>query len=163
VTEHPVKQFAAQAVEAAEALLEFLNPLRDFNFPGASWPRDLTTSETTALLRQVHAAIDDLGACVEAISGKTGYEGPPRQHLREAGRLTAQASLEIQSAQAALAAPSSQSGPPAEPRLAARDFPAAAHPVQPGSPAASRPSPGMTDAVLRRGDTSSRPQNPRTP
>ena len=82
MTEHPAQQFAAQAAEAAEALQEFLNPLRDFNYPGVdNWPRELTSNETADLLRQVHAAIIDLGTCVEAIAGKAAYEGPPRQHL----------------------------------------------------------------------------------
>jgi hypothetical protein len=164
MTEHPAQQFAAQAAEAAAALQEFLNPLRDYKFPGAdNWPRDLTDSETAALLRQVHAAIGDLGVCVEAIAGQAAYEGPPRQHLREAGGLMQQASTEIQAARTALGTPGGQPGPGVQPRLAARDFPAAARHVQPGGPAASPPAPGATDPALRRPGTSPRPRNPRTP
>lgn len=164
MTEHPAQQFAAQAAEAAEALQEFLNPLRDFNYPGdGNWPRELTSNETADLLRQVHAAIVDLGTCVEAIAGKAAYEGPPRQHLREAGRLTEQASTEIQAARTAVDSPGGHPSPQAQPRLAARDFPATARHVQPGGPAASGPAPGTTDPILRRPGTSPRPRNPRTP
>jgi len=163
MTEHPAQQFAAQAAEAAGALQEFLNPLRDFNYPGDdNWPRDLTDRETAEVLRQVHGAIEDLGACLEAIAGNAAYEGPPRQHLHEAGRLTDQVSAEIQAARTALGSPTGQPGAQTQPRLAARDFPAVRL-GQPGSLAASPSPPGTDDPVLRRPGAGPRPRNPQTP
>jgi hypothetical protein len=161
VTEHPAQQLAAQAAEAAAALQEFLNPLRKFNYPGVDdWPRDLTSSETAALLQQVRAAIDDLGACAESIAGKAAYEGPPRQHLREAGRLTGQATLEIQAAQTALGPSSSKPGSRAQPQPAARDFPAASSHSQQAGLATPPLAPGTPGRAPRRPEAGSRPDPP---
>ena len=164
MTEHPAQQLAAQAAEAADALQEFLSPLRNFNHLAVdNWPRDLTNRETADVLRQLHGAIEDLGACVEAIAGNAAYEGPPRQHLYQAGRLTLQASAEILAAQTTPGPPSRQPGSQAQPQLAARDFPATARHVQPGDAAPSSPAPGTTDPALDRPASSPRPRHPRTP
>jgi hypothetical protein len=158
--QHPVKQLASQAAEAASGLAEFLDPLRDFNHPGVTWPRDLTKGESTALLPQLRAALGDLGTCLEGIAAEPGSEGTPRDRLNEAGRLMMQAFLKIQEAESALASPGDQSQ--AQPELAARSFPAARHHL-PGTPVASPPSPGGPDSAQRRAGPGSRLRSPRTP
>ena len=160
MTEHPAKQLASQAAEAANQLSEFLSPLRDFNYPGISWPRDLTKSENAALLPQLRAALGDLGTCVEGVAAETGFEGTPRDRLNEAGRLMAQAFSKIREAESALGTPGGQRQ--AQPQLAARDFPATTRHVRPGSPGASPSAPGATDPAQRRAG-GPRPRNPRTP
>jgi hypothetical protein len=164
MTDHPAHQLASQAADAAEGLHEFLSPVRDFVYPGASFPRDLTDSERAALLPQLLQTLDYLGGCAEAIAGAPEYEGTPRQHLYAAARLASQAGNEVQAAHKALGPRTGQPGTRAQPQLAARDFPQAAapHPAA-GIPTAHPPAPGTPAPAPPRRSNTSRPRNRRTP
>ena len=122
MADHPARQLARMAADAAEEL-------RGYTDPADPFPWELTEDDHRAILPRLHHAIADLAVCIDGIAQATGDENAKQQLAEGIGRLLS-GCAHLSAATAALSAPGTE--PATEPvmtaqpaRLSAADFPAA--------------------------------------
>ena len=153
MTDHPARQLARMAADAAEEL-------RGYTDPADPFPWELTEDDHRAVLPCLHHAIADLAVCIDGIAQATVDEHAKQQLAEGIGRLLS-GCAHLSAATATLSPPSME--PDTEPvittqpaRLSAADFPAAmtadvlqaatSPPVQPSGAVAAISSPAWTRA-----------------
>ena len=160
MTQHPARQLARMAADAA-------GELRGYTDPADPIPWELTEDDHRAILPLLHHAIADLAVCIDGIAQATAGEHARQQLTEGIGRLLS-GCAHLSAATAALSGPGKE--PDAEPvittqpaQLSAADFPAAmtagvlqaaatpapqapgpAAAVSPARTRASRPHPGSS-------------------
>ena len=122
MTDHPARQLARMAADAAEEL-------RGYTDPADPFPWELTEDDHRAVLPCLHHAIADLAVCIDGIAQATVDEHAKQQLAEGIGRLLS-GCAHLSAATATLSPPSMK--PDTEPvittqpaRLSAADFPAA--------------------------------------
>jgi hypothetical protein len=120
MADHPARQLARMAADAAEEL-------RGYTDPADPFPWELTEDDHRAILPRLHHAIVDLAVCIDGIAQATGDENAKQQLAEGIGRLL-NGCAHVSAA--TLSAPGTE--PATEPvitaqaaRLSAADFPAA--------------------------------------
>ncbi|MGH3410751.1 MAG: hypothetical protein ACRDRJ_50890 [Streptosporangiaceae bacterium] len=121
MADHPARQLARMAADAAEEL-------RGYTDPADPFPWELTEDDHRAILPRLHHAIADLAVCIDGIAQATGDEHAKQQLAEGIGRLLS-GCAHLSAATATLSAPGTE--PDTEPviaaqpaRLSAADFPA---------------------------------------
>ncbi len=122
MTDHPARQLARMAADAA-------GELRGYTDPADPFPWELSEDDHRAILPRLHHAIADLAVCIDGIAQATGDEHAKRQLAEGIGMLLS-GCAHVSAATAALSSPGEE--PDAEPvitsqpaQLSAADFPAA--------------------------------------
>ena len=122
MADHPARQLARMAADAAEEL-------RGYTDPADPFPWELTEDDHRAILPRLHHAIADLAVCIDGIAQATDDEQAKQQLAEGIGRLLS-GCAHVSAATATLSAPGTE--PATEPvitaqaaRLSAADFPAA--------------------------------------
>ena len=122
MADHPARQLARMAADAAEEL-------RGYTDPADPFPWELTADVHRAILRRLHRAIADLAVCIDGIAQATADEQAKQQLAEGIGRLLS-GCTHLSAATATLSPPGAE--PDTEPvitsqpaRLSAADFPAA--------------------------------------
>ena len=122
MTDHPARQLARMAADAA-------GELRGYTDPADPFPWELTEDDHRAILPRLHHAIADLAVCIDGIAQAIGDEHAKQQLAEGIGRLLS-GCAHLSAASTALSAPGAEPG--AEPvittqpaLLSATDFPAA--------------------------------------
>ena len=122
MTDHPARQLARMAADAA-------GELRGYTDPADPFPWELTEDDHRAILPLLHHTIADLAVCIDGIAQATGDEHVKRQLAEGIGRLLS-GCAHVSAATTTLSAPGAE--PDAEPvittqpaQLSAADFPAA--------------------------------------
>jgi hypothetical protein len=149
MTDHPARQLARMAADAA-------GELRGYTDPADPFPWELTDDDHRAILPLLHRTIADLAVCIDGIARATGDEGAKRQLAEGIGRLLS-GCAHVSAATAAISSPGAE--PDAEPvittqpaQLSAADFPAAmtANMLQAGAtPTAQAPGPAAAVSSAR--------------
>ena len=122
MADHPARQLARMAADAAEEL-------RGYTDPADPFPWELTEDDHRAILPRLHHAIADLAVCIDGIAQATGDEHAKQQLAEGIGRLLS-GCAHVSAATATLSSPGTESAlepvMTAQPaRLSAADFPAA--------------------------------------
>jgi len=122
MADHPARQLARMAADAAEEL-------RGYTDPADPFPWELTEDDHRAILPRLHHAIADLAVCIDGIAQATGDEQAKQQLAEGIGRLLS-GCAHVSAATATLSAPGTEPAPEpvmaAQPaRLSAADFTAA--------------------------------------
>ena len=122
MADHPARQLARMAADAAEEL-------RGYTDPADPFPWELTEDDHRAILPRLHHAIANLAVCIDGIAQATGDEHAKQQLAEGIGRLLS-GCAHVSAATATLSSPGTESAPEpvmtAQPaRLSAADFPAA--------------------------------------
>ena len=122
MADHPARQLARMAADAA-------GELRGYTDPADPFPWELTEDDHRAILPLLHRAIADLAVCIDGIAQATADEQAKQQLAEGIGRLLS-GCAHVSAATAALSSPGEE--PDAEPvittqpaQLSAADFPAA--------------------------------------
>ena len=161
MTDHPARQLARMAADAA-------GELRGYTDPADPFPWELTEDDHRAILPRLHHAIADLAVCIDGIAQATADEHARQQLTEGIGRLLS-ACTHLSAASTTLSSPGAD--PDAEPaittqpaQLSAADFPAAmtADVLQ----AATMPTaqaPGSAAAIPPAPARASRPQRGSSP
>ena len=118
MADHPARQLARMAADAAEELRGYTDPAGPF-----LW--ELTQDDHRAILPRLHHAIADLAVCIDGIAQATGDEHAKQQLAEGIGRLLS-GCAHLSAATATLSSPGKEPDITSQPaRLAAADFPAA--------------------------------------
>ena len=80
MADHPARQLARMAADAAEEL-------RGYTDPADPFPWELTEDDHRAILPRLHHAIADLAVCIDGIAQATGDEQAKQQLAEGIGRL----------------------------------------------------------------------------
>ena len=157
MTDHPARQLARMAADAA-------GELRGYTDPAGPFPWELTEDDHRAILPRLHHAIADLAVCIDGIAQATGDEHAKQQLAEGFGRLLS-GCAHLSAATTTLSAPGTE--PDTEPviaaqpaRLSAADFPAAmtAGVLQAATtPTAQTPGPGAAIPPARARGSSPQP------
>ena len=122
MADHPARQLARMAADAA-------GELRGYTDPADPFPWELTEDDHRAILPRLHHAIAHLAVCIDGIAQATGDEHAKQQLAEGIGRLLS-GCAHVSAATAVLSSPGKE--PDAEPvittqpaQLSAADFPAA--------------------------------------
>jgi hypothetical protein len=163
MTQHPARQLARMAADAA-------GELRGYTDPADPFPWELTEDDHRAILPRLHHAIAHLAVCIDGIAQATADEHAKQQLAEGVSRLLS-GCARVKAAGVTLSLPGEE--PDAEPaitpkpaQLSAADFPApmtadvlqaaTSPPVQPSGPPAaispartpaSSPQPGSSPAM----------------
>jgi hypothetical protein len=118
MADHPARQLARMAADAA-------GELRGYTDPADPFPWELTEDDHRAILPRLHHAIADLAVCIDGIAQATGDEHAKQQLAEGIGRLLS-GCTHLSAASAALSAPGAEPVITTQPaHLSAADFPAA--------------------------------------
>jgi hypothetical protein len=118
MADHPARQLARMAADAAEEL-------RGYTDPADPFPWELTEDDHRAILPRLHHAIADLAVCIDGIAQATGDQNARQQLTEGIGRLLS-GCTHLSAASAVLSAPGAEPVITTQPaHLSAADFPAA--------------------------------------
>jgi hypothetical protein len=118
MADHPARQLARMAADAA-------GELRGYTDPADPFPWELTEDDHRAILPRLHHAIADLAACIDGIAQATGDEHAKQQLAEGIGRLLS-GCAHVSAATATLSSPGTEPVITTQPaRMSAADFPAA--------------------------------------
>jgi len=97
MADHPARQLARMAADAA-------GELRGYTDPADPFPWELTEDDHRAILPRLHRAIADLAVCIDGIAQATGNEHVKQQLAEGIGRLLS-GCTHVSAAAAALSSP----------------------------------------------------------
>ena len=102
MAQHPARQLARMAADAAEEL-------RGYTDPADPFPWELTEDDHRAILPRLHHAIADLAVCIDGIAQATADEHAKQQLAEGIGRLLS-GCTHLSAASATLSAPGAGTG-----------------------------------------------------
>jgi hypothetical protein len=118
MSDHPARQLARMAADAA-------GELRGYTDPADPFPWELTEDDHRAILPRLHHAIADLAVCIDGIAQATGDEHAKQQLAEGIGRLLS-GCAHVSAATTTLRSPGAEPVITTQPaQLSAADFPAA--------------------------------------
>ena len=102
MADHPARQLARMAADAA-------GELRGYTDPADPFPWELTEDDHRAILPRLHHAIADLAVCIDGIAQATGDEHAKQQLAEGIGRLLS-GCAHVSAATATLSSPGKRAG-----------------------------------------------------